>query len=51
MRVAMALKAEGVLSDRVWYCLHQLIAGNAGTKELNDPFAPMQAQPAKRKAW
>ena len=41
MNVLMALKAEEVLSDRVWYCLHQLVAGNSVGKDLKDPFAPM----------
>ena len=38
MRIAMGLKAEGVLSDRVWYTLHTLIAGNSIGKDLKDPF-------------
>ena len=42
MRIAMALRAEGVLSDRVWYTLHTLIAGNAIGKDLKDPFLPLQ---------
>ena len=38
MKIACALKQEGVLSDRVWYTLHTLIAGNAMAKDLKDPF-------------
>ena len=43
MQIAMALRAEGVLSDRVWYTLHTLIAGNAIGKDLKDPFEPLGA--------
>ena len=42
MPIAMALKSEGVLSDRVWYTLHTLIAGNAIGKDLKDPFKALQ---------
>ena len=42
MRIAMALRAEQVLSDRVWYTMHTLIAGNAIGKNLADPFAALQ---------
>ena len=42
MQIAMALRAEGVLSDRVWYTLHTLIAGNAIGKDLKDPFKALQ---------
>lgn len=42
MRIAIALQNEGVLSDRVWYTLHTLIAGNAIGKDLKDPFAALQ---------
>ena len=42
MRIAQGLKGEGVLSDRVWYTLHTLIAGNAIGKDLKDPFAALQ---------
>ena len=42
MKIAMALRGEHVLSDRVWYCLHQLIAGNAVSKNLADPFKALQ---------
>ena len=41
MNILFALKAEEVLSDRVWYCVHQLVAGNSGAKDLKDPFAPL----------
>ena len=42
MRIAMALKEEGVLSERVWYTLHTLIAGNNIGKNLEDPFLSPQ---------
>ena len=42
MNIAVALYGEGVLSDRVWYTLHTLIAGNAIGKDLKDPFAALQ---------
>merc|ERR1740138_1605924 len=42
MRIAMGLRAEGVLTDRVWYTLHTLIAGNAIGKDLKDPFKALQ---------
>ena len=42
MRIASALKGEGVLTDRVWYTLHTLIAGQAIGKDLKDPFKPLQ---------
>ena len=55
MRIAMALKAEGVLTDRVWYTMHTLIAGNAIGKNLKDPFLPLQhplnIESAKNKKW
>ena len=41
MRIASALKGEGVLTDRVWYTLHTLIAGQAIGKDLKDPFKPL----------
>ena len=47
MRILIALKLKGVLSDRVHYTAHTLIAGNAIGKTLNDPFAPLMAQPDK----
>ena len=43
MKIAAALKAEGVLSDRVWYAVHTLIAGQSMGKDLTDPFQPMAA--------
>ena len=42
MRIAVALNSEGVLSERVWYTLHTLIAGNAVGKDLKDPFKSLQ---------
>ena len=47
MRILIALKLEGVMSDRVHYTCHTLIVGNAIGKTLNDPFAPLGAQPDK----
>lgn len=35
------------MSDRVYYTAHTLIAGNSIGKTLNDPFAPLMAQPDK----
>ena len=40
MTIVVALRGEEVLTDRIYYCLHQLVAGNAGTKDLKDPFGP-----------
>lgn len=47
MSILTALKLEGVVSDRVHYACHTLIVGNGMGKNLNDPFAPMTAQPDK----
>lgn len=50
MKIAIGLYNEHVLSDRVWYTLHTLIAGNAIGKDLKDPFQALQApinQPKK----
>lgn len=49
MKIAMALKAEGVLTDRVWYTVHTLIAGNAISKDLKDPFQPISAPINKKR--
>ena len=38
MKIYYGLKAEGVLSDRVAYTLHTLIAGNSIGRDLKDPF-------------
>jgi hypothetical protein len=43
MKIAIGLYNEHVLSDRVWYTLHTLIAGNAIGKDLKDPFQPLMA--------
>lgn len=40
MYIIMALHAEEVFTDRIYYCLHQLVAGNRGTADLKDPFGP-----------
>ena len=50
MKIAAALKAEGVLSDRVWYAVHTLIAGQSMGKDLTDPFQPMAAPVNQQKA-
>ena len=47
LQILSALKIEGVMSDRVYYTAHTLIAGNSIGKTLNDPFAPLMAQPDK----
>lgn len=32
MYIIMALHAEEVFTDRIYYCLHQLVAGNRGRR-------------------
>ena len=37
----MALKLEEVLTDRVYYCMHQLVVGSKATADIKDPFGPI----------
>mmetsp|Transcript_39856 Transcript_39856/g.105290 ORF Transcript_39856/g.105290 Transcript_39856/m.105290 type:complete len:123 (+) Transcript_39856:104-472(+) len=48
MHIITALKEEEVFTDRVYFCLHQLVAGNRGTKDLKDPFGPHDSEKLNR---
>lgn len=41
MYILMALKLEEVLTDRVYYCMHQLVVGSKATADIKDPFGPI----------